>query len=407
MTSLIQYVPSCLSLCVLLLSLKMPALAQQHVLPPAQVAAIKQGLDQVYRLDYALAGKTFEQMIAADPQDPAGYAYLAMVYWAQELGRKQELGIDRFAASDFFSQANNYKISISPAAEARFQKASDQAIELARARLRANPADKAALFIIGLVFQNLASFDATLKRSWWSAFRHGSHTHRYHRELLQLEPGFTDAMLSLGVFNYVAGSLDWKIKWVSLMMGYRGSKTRGKEQLWTAANHGVLMADAARLSLALIYTRERQFQPAFDLLAGMHKRFPQNYLLHLDMGGLQLAMGHADRALEIYQDVLKKRQTKSGKYAEIELGLLHNRIGVACRRQENFKAATEWFQKALSSGPPTAPSSTVARLELGKTLDLMGRRAEALVYYRQVAAAEDYTGSQNEARRLIVEPFRR
>jgi tetratricopeptide (TPR) repeat protein len=191
------------------------------------------------------------------------------------------------------------------------------------------------------------------------------------------------------------------------MMGYRGSKARGKEQLWTAANHGVLMADAARLSLALIYTRERQFQPAFDILAGKHKRFPENYLLQLDMGGLQLAMGHPERALEIYDDVLKKRQAKFQKYAEIELGLLYNRLGVACRAQGNFSAAAEWFQKTLSSRPSGSSSSTVARLDLGKTLDLMNRRGEALAYYRQVAEAEDYGGSQNEALRLLAEPFRR
>jgi tetratricopeptide (TPR) repeat protein len=214
-------------------------------------------------------------------------------------------------------------------------------------------------------------------------------------------------MLSLGVFNYVAGSLPWRIKWVSLIMGYGGSKTRGKEQLWTTANHGVLMADAARISLALIYTRERQFQPAYDILAGMHKRFPENYLLHLDMGGLQLSLGNPQRALEIYEDVLKRRQTKLGKYAEIELGLLYNRLGVAYRAQKNFTAATEWFNKALSARPASPSSFIVARLELGKTLDLMNRRGEALAYYRQVAEAEDYAGTRNEARRLLLEPFRR
>jgi tetratricopeptide (TPR) repeat protein len=413
MNSLVQSVPlrlpgSLVNLFVLaILSPNTPAMAQKHVLPPEQVAAIRQGLDHVYRLNYDQAIKTYEQMIAADPKDPAGYAYLAMVHWARELGRKQELGISRFAASDFFSESSSYRISIDPQAEARFNEASDRAIEYARARLRANSGDKAALFILGLVFQNMATFDATLKRSWWSAFRNGSHTYRYHRELLQLEPGFTDAMLSLGVFNYVAGSLPWSIKWVGLLMGYRGSKTRGKEQLWTAANHGILAADAARISLALIYTRERQFQPAFDILSGMHKRFPENYLLQLDMGGLQLSMGRPERALEIYEAVLKRRQAKLGKYAEIELGLLYNRLGVAHRAQRNFPAATDSFNRALSSGPANASSSTVARLELGKTLDLMNRRSEALSYYRQVAEAEDYAGSRNEARRLLAEPFRR
>ena len=383
-----------------------PAQTQGHVLPAAQVARIKQGLNAVYSLEYAQAAKIFDGMISADPSDPAGYAYLAFVYWAEELHRKQELSIDRFAASDFFAESSRYKVYVHPDVEARFMKTSEQAIERARERLRINPGDKAALFIIGVAFQNIASFEAALKRSWWSAFRNGSHTHRYHRELLRLEPGFTDALLSSGVFNYVAGSLDWKVKWVSLLMGYHGSKERGKEQLWTAVNKGILVADDARLSLVLIYTREREFQRAYDLLAGLHKRFPQNYLLQLDMGGIALEMGKAQLAIDTYEDALRKREARSGKYAEIDLALLYNRIGVAYRGRKDLAAAAQWFQKALASGPANAGTSTVARLELGKTLDLLGRRKEALTYYNQVAAAPDYAGSQSEARGLLMYPFR-
>ncbi len=386
---------------------KAPLAAQKHVLPAAQVAKIKQGLEHVYSLEYAKASQTFREMIAADPADPAGYAYLAFVYWTEELNRKQELSIDRFAASDFFAESSRYKVSVHPDVERRFRETSEQAVEKARARLRANPSDKAALFIAGLAFQNIASFEASLKRSWWAAFRNGSHTHRYHRELLSLEPGFTDGLMSLGVFNYVAGSLSWRVKWVSLLMGYRGSKERGKEQLWAAANKGVLVADDARLSLVLIYTREREFQRAFDLLAGLQKRFPQNYLLQLDMGGLALAMGKVQAAIDIYQDVVRKRQGRIAKYAELDLALLYNRLGVAYRSRRDYNSASQWFQKALSAGPANAPSSTVARLELGKTLDLMGQRNGALAYYRQVADSPDYAGSQEEARALLINPFRR
>ena len=381
------------------------AAAQSHVLPPAQVVKIKRGMEFVYGLEYAQAAKTFNEMIAADPADPAGYAYLAFVYWAEELHRKQELSIDRFAASDFFAESTRYKVFVHPDVEARFMKTSQHAIDRARDKLRANPSDKAALFIAGIAFQNIASFEAALKRNWWSAFRNGSHTHRYHRELLSLQPGFTDALLSAGVFNYVAGSLDWKVKWVSLLMGYRGRKERGKEQLLTAANKGILVADDARLSLVLIYTRERQFRQAYDLLAGLHKRFPQNYLLQLDMGGIALEMGNAQLAIDLYQDALRKRSGRVGKYSEIDQALLYNRIGVAYRAKKDYTAAAQWFEKALASGPGTAASSTVARLELGKTLDRMGRRTDAIAYYRQVAAAPDYVGSQSEARGLLLYPF--
>lgn len=397
-------------LALVLVSLVAPAAAQpaapKHVLPEAQVQKIRQGLGYVYGLDYPKAVATFQGMISADPEDPAGYAYLAMVYWTQELGRRQELTLGRFAASDFFSDSPRYEIVSEPEADARFYEVSEQAVEKARARLRNNPSDKAALFIIGVAFQTMASFEATIKRHWWAAFRDSSHTYRYHRELLQLEPNFTDAMLSMGIFNYVAGSLDWKTKWVSLLMGYRGSKERGKEQLWTTANSGVLMADAARISLALIYTREKEYKQGLELLTGLHNRFPQNYLLHLDMGGLALAMGNAQRAIEIYNDILKRRQERNSKYAEVNAGLLYNRLGVAHRTRKDYTVAVQWFGRTITSAPANSQAWVVARLELGKTLDLLGRRGEAVNYYRQVAGAQDFGGSQKEARELLAQPFR-
>ena len=48
---------------------------------------------------------------------------------------------------------------------------------------------------------------------------------------------------------------------------------------------------------------------------------------------------------------------------------------------------------------------TIAQLELGKTLDLMGRRDEALENYRAVQATEDVAGSKREAQTLIARRF--
>lgn len=138
--------------------------AYGQLFPPDRLARIQQGLRDIYNMEYKRAAENFQGLIAEAPDDPAGYAYLASTYWIQELSAKQELSIDRFAASDFFSEAPKYVPKVDPAVEQRFRQMSEQAVEKARARIDRNADDRAALFLLGLAYQNLASFEASLKR---------------------------------------------------------------------------------------------------------------------------------------------------------------------------------------------------------------------------------------------------
>ena len=384
----------------------MPAAAATPLFPPETVARIRQGLDQVYNLDHDAAIKNYQAMIRDSPEDPAGYVYLAKVYWLQELMTKQELSIDRFAASDFFAETPRYQPQVDPEAERRFFEMNEQAIEKARLRLDQNPNDLAAQYLLGLAYQNEASFEASLKRSWWASFRAGSKTFRYHRALLRQDPSLYDAYLSIGVFDYVTGRLGWSVKWLAYVLGYRGSKERGKEEIRLAAEKGNIASDDARVVLTLIHTRERNFQAAFDELSILLKRFPRNYLVHLDMGGIALLMDRPEAAIVIYQDVFRKVMAREPKYRELGESGISNRLGVAYRHKRDFAASTQWFARALKANDRTNLSQVVSRLELGKSYDLMGRRNEALAEYRSALQLEDFAGSRQEARDLISKPYR-
>ncbi len=393
--------------CLILLLLT-PAIAPaQNVFAPERLDRIRHGLRDIYNLEYDRAAASFQGMIREAPDDPAGYVYLATTYWLQELSAKQELSIDRFAASDFFAETPRYIPQVDPQVEAKFRQATEQAIEKARARLAATPDDKAALFLLGLAYQNLASFEASLKRSWWSAFRYGARTFHYHRVLLRRDPNFHDARLSTGVYNYVAGSLGWSVKWLAFLMGYHGSKTRGKQDLEIAAHKAPLVADDARVILVLIHTRERNYQKALDYLTELLQKYPQNYLVHLDMGGMALLMKRPAAAIEIYREILRKLEAGERKYADLERAAIYNRLGVAFREKGDFRNSKDWFAKALAEPRLSERSATVAHLELGKTLDLLGRRDEAREQYRTVAAAPDVAGSRQEAEELLKQPPRR
>lgn len=386
---------------LLLLAAAQPEAGGQDLFPPAQLARIREGLRDIYSLDHDRAAARFERMIADAPDDPTGYAYLAETLWLRELSDKQELSIDRFAASEFFAERARPLGRVDPAVEMRFRQLSEQAITTSKLRLERNPEDKASLFLLGLAYQNLASFEASLNRNWWAAFRYGLRAYGYDRELLRRDPQCDDARLATGVYTYVAGSLGWSVRWLALLMGYRGSRERGKREIEIAARQGQLAADDARVILVLIHTREGDYQRAYDILAGLLRKFPRNYLLELDMAGMALLMRRPDQAIGIYRDILRKREVLAPNYRKLELSSLYNRLGVAFRARGELSEASEWFRRALARPAVPADTAAMIHLELGKTLDLMGKRDEAIAEFRLAAAAPDVAGTRQEAKDLI------
>ena len=379
---------------------------QPAIFSPQHLPRLKRGLQAVYSLEHDRAIAEYKTLIRENPDDPLGYVFVAKAYWLKELVVKQELSIDRFAASDFFAESPRYTPEVDPESETLFREASDQGAEKARALLARNPEDPRALFLLGMAYQNVASFEASLKRAWWASFRAGSKSNRYHKELLDRYPNFYDAYLTRGVFNYVTGSLGWETRWLACVLGHCGEKSRGREQLRITADRSELFGDDARVLLALIYTRERRYQAAFDELSALLKRYPQNYLVHMDMGGIALLMRRPEAALTIYRDVLRKVETRQDRYERLETATVLNRLGAAFRQKGDLQASVLHFEQALAQPNRSTHARVVSALELGKTYDVMGQRDRALQHYQQVLALDDFADSRGEARDLIDRPYR-
>ncbi len=395
-----------LSLVSLLPLLAVAGRAQTPIFSAQDLPRLERGIHAVYSLEHDQAIAEYKALIRERSDDPLGYAFLAKTYWLKELVAKQELSIDRFAASDFFAENPRYVPAVDPEAERLFREASDQAVEKARAQLGRNPGDPRALFLLGMAYQNVASFEASLERAWWASFRAGSKSNRYHRELLETHPKLYDAYLTTGVFDYVTGSLGWGTRWLAFLLGHVGSKEKGREELRETAARSALFGDDARVILALIYTRERRYQAAFDEMSTLLKRYPKNYLVHLDMGGIALLMRRPEAALTIYNDVLRKVRERRDRYDRLEVATVLNRLGVALRREGDLRGSIEHFEQALQHPNLSGHTRVVAHLELGKTYDVIGRRPQALREYQAVLELEDFADSRAEARELLEHPYR-
>jgi len=82
-----------------------------------------------------------------------------------------------------------------------------------------------------------------------AALRAGTSAVDHHREVIKLSPDYHDAELTIGLHNYIVGSLSLPLKMIAGTMGVHGSKKRGLETLERVTVEGKWARDLARILL--------------------------------------------------------------------------------------------------------------------------------------------------------------
>jgi tetratricopeptide (TPR) repeat protein len=380
-------------------SAQVPPAASKKPLPDDIVLRVRPVMDAIHSLDYPTAERLCKTLIQDLPEHPAGYEYLARTYWSEQLSHARLLSTERFVAMDLFSDSPRFRLAVERASHERFNRAGAESLEKARAWSKRHPADADAQFFLATAYAIMAGYELSIERNRWKATKSSGEAYEAAQDLVRRFPDFADARLITGAVNFVADNLDWKTKWLSWLLGYRGSQDKGRQDLEIAADQGTLTSDDARTFLAVLHTREKQMDKATRRLAELHERHPDNYLVHLDIAAAAWLMDRPTQALETYREILAKN------YPELERTFVLSRIGAASRMAGDFNASERWLRNAVEA-PGTSPRLlAVAYLEFGKTLDLLNRRDGALAQYRHVLQLEDFLGLHQEAESFIRKPF--
>ena len=154
---------------------------------------------------------------------------------------------------------------------------------LAEARLRKDPKDVEALYFLGAAEGLEAAFVGGVERKFMAAFRAGKASVEHHRDILKLAPDFRDAELTIGLMNYVIGSLPLPTKMLVATMGVRGSKKRGLQALERVAVEGKWARDVANVLLVDLYKREKRWKDAIKTARQLSEKYPRNYLFKLQI----------------------------------------------------------------------------------------------------------------------------
>lgn len=350
---------------------------------------VRLGLDRLYNLDFSGAQAAFEPILRRYPQHPVR-AFLPglMVWWRVLL-----------------------ELDVSTAHDEAFFRQMDETARLAETRLRKDPNDPDGLFYrstaLGLKARLLANRDRWLASLWEGRKALGDLF-----RLLRVDSQNIDLRLGLGLYRYYAEAIPDRYPvtrpfvW---LLPYPGNRQQGLGDLEWVARHGLYTRTEAAYFLTMIFIEYEQTPArALPYVRALRQQYPHNALFHRLEAYVLLSSGDWHTAAASYQGILERyAQRRMGYHARLaqeahyQLGQIALRLGRLDEALEGFRAA----ERLALETEPASPYLILSRLHQGMTLDLMGRRQEAILRYRAVLEMPDQAGAHRRARRYLRQPY--
>jgi hypothetical protein len=381
------------------------ALFGQSLKTPEFQEGTAKGFDYVYSLDYEDARTEFQNLRQQYPQHPGPPLYLALTLWQHELFRRQDLALDRFVAPESFMQVSGRQM---PAEERNeFFRYIGESQAFCRAILQENPGNPDARYFLGAVHGVLAAFALTIDHDKLEAFRQGKKAYQYHLGIVQEQPDYYDAYTTLGLYEYIVANLPWHIKWLAKIAGYKGTEERAFKYLRSATTKAQFVSVNARSILVVLCLREKLYDEALENAEFLHRRYPRNFLLHLNVAQIVTEMNRPDQAAEIYLQIVRQAEDRTPNYQKMPLGVFRYSIGKALMNMDRLELAERLFTAAIQDSTTAERERALSHLGLAQVLDLRGNRQQAIANYQEVLSVENFEDSHSTAQSYLKKPYRR
>jgi tetratricopeptide (TPR) repeat protein len=381
-----------------------PLLAQSLRTPEFLEDATK-GFDHVYSLDYEEARSAFENLRQRYPQHPGPPLYLALTLWQHELFRRQDLGLDRFVAPESFIRPTARRM---PAEDRNaFFRYIEDSQASCLAILKEKPGNRDARYFLGATEGVLAAFALTIDHNKREAFRQGKRAYRHHLEIVEEQADYYDAYVTIGLYEYIVANLPWYTKWIAQIAGYKGTTERGFKYLRLAATKSQFVSVNAHTILVVLCLREKLYDEALENAEFLHRRYPRNFLLHLNVARILTEMNRPDQAAAVYMKIIAQAEARTPNYQKLPLGVFRYNIGKALMNMERLELAQDLFTAAIQDPATGERERALSHLCLAQVLDLRGNRQQAVANYQQVLSGANFEDSHSAAQAYLKTPYRR
>jgi tetratricopeptide (TPR) repeat protein len=379
--------------------------AVSAALTPEVMALRRAGTEAIFNLEYTTAKSKFEEMKKLIPQHPIADINLAMLIWLEHLNKTRRLQTNLYGGdSSFYAGAEDAKEDnegdqVDAAVDRAFRDRMAQAKTKAMALVARNKNDADAQYFLGAYYGVMAGYEASVARKFFGAMRNGSRSVDAHEKTLKLKPDYYDAYLSVGMYDYIAGSLPFMYKVIATLAGVRGNKQRGIERLEKIVSSETVTADDARVLLVAIYKNEKRFDDALAVLKHLNNKYPASYLLKLETATLLVTMKRQQDAYTAFETLLKDSS------ATPAVDLVHYQYAEALAADKDYKKAAEHFLAASKAKDAEANLATLALLRAAQVQDQAGQRTEAVAQYKAVLARPNVYDSRVQAEKGLKQPF--
>ena len=380
----------------------------------AATAQTSSGLDRhlatiyeaAYSLDQNQAIAAARDGVKTWPNESRSHRALAAALWLDIIFRRGTVTVDHYVGG--LGGPVRELPKPSPAIVDEFTRAVNRAIELADARVKANPDDVQARFELGSAHALQASYLASVDGSLSSAFMAARHAFNAQEEVLARDSKRAAAGVVVGTYRYMVSGLALPTRMFAYMVGFGGGKAEGIKLLETAARDSEAQVEA-KTALILIYSRERRHADVYRLLGELAAAFPRNRLFVLEQGSAAIRAGKHAEAEAILTAGLSALDRDPRPRMPGERALWLYKRGLARFHRNHRAAAAVDLEESLRSLPAPWVRGR-ALLTLGKVHDLEGRRNQAVERYRtarEAATSARDRAATREAARLLSRPYQR
>ena len=379
------------------------ALAQDA---PVQDPLVERGYQHFYNLEFPEALAEFHAEVAQHPNSPDGYNHIAHTILYREMFRSGALESELVTGSNPFLRRAG--LNPSKKDDQEFQDSINRALALCEARLQTNPNDVQALYTEGVSYGLRGNYYFLVRKAYTDALRDATSARKAHLRVTELDPNFNDARLTQGVYDYVLGSLSPAWRMLGFFAGFRGDRERGIETLKQVAKLGRANRVDAEILLCAVYRRERRPKEAVPLLSDLIQRFPENFLLRLELVQMYGDLGEKEKALAVIREVDRLKREKTPGYDRLAQEKLRYTRGNLLFWYNDLDLALEDL-KAVTANPSAVDLNTdlYAWLRIGQIYDLEKKREDAKKAYLQTVAIAPTSDAANAAQNYLLSRYKR
>jgi len=250
---------------------------------------LESGFQHLYQLKFDSARTDFFAYQKARPDDPMGKAAESASYLFEQFNEKGVLTSEFFLSDEKF--LGGVEGSAAQNKNQRFLEANEAARTAAKSHLKTDPKSIRSLLVLTMVDGMESDYDALIIKKQLAGLNMMKQAEAEANTLLAIDNSMQDANVALGMSNYVIGCLPSYKRAFLFFGGMHGDRTRGMQQMASAAERGHYFKPFAEVMLALAYEREHDDANAQKWLEQLATEYPDNPVFQRELAIVNKKLG--------------------------------------------------------------------------------------------------------------------